>query len=56
MNGDHFDLHYLHWVNQKNITFDTKEIRQVLEDVPLNHPDVVEWVRQSLQEQIEQLY
>lgn len=56
MNGDHFDLKYQHWVNQKCITFDTMEIRQVLEDVPINHPDVVEWVRQSMQEKIEQLY
>lgn len=56
INGSHFDLQYTHKVNQHQMTFDTQEIRQVLGDVPLSHPDVIEWVRQSLQDEIMELY
>lgn len=56
LNGSHFDLQYVHSVDQHQMTFDTREIRQVLGDVPLDHPDVIEWVKQSLQDEIMELY
>ena len=31
-------------------TFDTKEIKEILEDVPLNTPDVLNWIREHLKE------
>jgi len=33
-------------------SFDTREIRAVLGDVPLNKPDVVQWMKDTLEEQI----
>lgn len=56
INGSHFNLQYKHKVNQHQMTFDTREIRQVLGDVPLSHPDVIQWVKQSLQDEIMELY
>ena len=32
------------------LTFDTREIREILEDVPLNTPDVLGWIRDHLNE------
>ncbi|MDW7671149.1 MAG: ATP-binding protein [Bacillota bacterium] len=56
LNGNHFDLHYKHRVNQKEMSFDTREIREILGDVPFSHPDVISWVKRSLQDEIEELY
>jgi len=54
--GSHFDLQYMHKINEQQMTFDTREIKQVLWDVPLSHPDVIQWIRQSLQDEIMELY
>ena len=35
------------------MSFSTEEIRPLLEGVPLSEPDVVQWIQQSLQEEIE---
>lgn len=56
INGSHFNLQYTHKINEHQMTFDTREIRQILGDVPLNHPDVIEWVKESLQGEIMELY
>ena len=37
-------------------SFDTREIRQVLQGVRLDEPEVAEWIRQSLKEETEQLF
>ena len=36
-----------------DMTFTTEEIRPALEGVSLAEPDVVQWIQQSLQEEIE---
>jgi len=56
INGSHFNLQYTHKINEQQMIFDTREIRQILGDVPLNHPDVIEWIRKSLQGEIMELY
>ena len=49
------DLRYEHRVDGRAFTLDTRELREVLEDVPLNSYDVMEWIRGNLQEQYEML-
>ncbi|MBT9141277.1 MAG: Sensor kinase CckA [Dehalococcoidia bacterium] len=39
------DLHYVHRVNGSQFEFDTVEIRTELDDVPLSHPAVCDWLR-----------
>ena len=56
MNDKDFDLQYEHRLNQHKLTFNTKALRPMLEDVPLNHPDVIAWIKQSLQDEIDELY
>ena len=43
------DFTYINETDADVFTFDTKEIREVLEGVPLNTPDVLHWIREHLQ-------
>ncbi|MGI6653826.1 MAG: ATP-binding protein [Christensenellales bacterium] len=36
--------------------FDTAEVRQVLQEVPLDTPEVVDWITQSLREQVNNVF
>ena len=48
------DFEYKHvFANGKEITLSTKELRAVLEDVGLDSPEVVLWIRGYLEEQYE---
>ena len=44
------DFSYLYETDTQTLLFDTREIRDILEDVPLNTPDVLAWIRDHLQE------
>ena len=41
------DLDYCHNVDSREFRFDSSEIRKELEDVPLTHPKVRDWLFQS---------
>lgn len=41
---------YCYETDSQAQTFDTKEIKEILEDVPLNTPDVLNWIREHLKE------
>lgn len=46
------DFRFVHQVDGRELELDTRQLREVLgEDVPLNDPDVVQWIRGYLQEQ-----
>lgn len=50
------DFVYHRIVNSQNFTLDTRELRRVLgNEVALNTPEVVEWIKEFLQEQTENL-
>ena len=42
------DFLYSYETDSKVLTFNTREIREILEDVPLNEPDVLGWIRDHL--------
>jgi hypothetical protein len=44
------DLNYCHQVGLREFRFDSSEIRKELEEVPMNHPKVRDWIFQLLQE------
>lgn len=50
------DFIYAHQLNQKNYTFDTREIKEVLEGIPLNEPEVVKMLRNMIKENLSELY
>lgn len=50
------DFLFIHQIDGEKLELDTRQLRQVLgEDVPLNEPDVVQWIRGYLQEQTDLL-
>ena len=36
--------------------FDTREVREALQGVPLNEPEVAAWMQESLREEIEPIF
>ena len=44
------DFLYRYETDTQSFQFDTREIREILEDVPLNEPDVLLWIRGHLEE------
>lgn len=49
------DFNYTHIINEKKFTFDTRDIRVELEDVPLNNPSVIKYLKEYLKEEINDL-
>ncbi len=49
MNPD-IDFVFTHTYNRKGFTLDTRELREQLDDVPLDTPDVIEWIKEFLEE------
>ena len=47
----------LHCLSPKGeMRFDTREVREALEGVPLNEPEVAAWMQESLREEIEPIF
>lgn len=47
---------FTHSVDDKTFTLDTRELKEVLGDVPLDTPEVMQWIGDYLKEQTEILY
>ena len=47
------DFLFCHQKNGSSVELDTRELREVLEDVPLNCYDVMTWIKGNLEEQYE---
>jgi hypothetical protein len=47
----HIDFEYRHTVPKGEITLSTRQMREILGDVPLNTYEVISWIRESLTEQ-----
>lgn len=47
------DFTFIHRAEGGDVSLDTREIREVLEEVPLNSFEVLEWIRENLCEQYE---
>ena len=44
------DFLYQYETDRQAFQFDTREMREILEDVPLNAPEVLDWIRGRLEE------
>lgn len=42
------DFLFVHQKDGQTYTLDTREIKQVLGEVPINHPDVINWIKEDL--------
>jgi D-serine deaminase-like pyridoxal phosphate-dependent protein len=45
------DFLFCHTVGDRDVLLDTRELRQILEDVPLNSYEVLQWIEAFLREQ-----
>ena len=45
------DFVYRHVFGERSVYFDTREVRAVLEDIPLDSYEVLLWIRENLEEQ-----
>ena len=50
------DFLYTHRVNEKEFILDTRQMREILQGVPFNEPDVSAWILGYLKEGEEELY
>ncbi len=50
------DFVFIHSTDIGSFTLDTRELREVLGDVSLDTPDVIEWISEFLKEQTEIIY
>ncbi len=50
------DFVFIRSTDSGSLTLDTRELREVLEGVPLDTPDVLEWIHSYLEEQTQLLY
>lgn len=50
------DFHYTHTVNGDSFSVATKEVTEILGDIPLSHPDVIVWLHNYLTENLASLH
>lgn len=50
------DFIFTHSTDKGSFTLDTRELREVLGDVSLDTPDVLEWIEQYLEENTQNIY
>lgn len=46
-----YDFLFVHKTDEREVVLDTRELRSVLEGVPLNSYDVIKWIEEYLREQ-----
>ena len=49
------DFLFVHSINDNQVSLDTRELREMLEGVPLNTYDVIKWIEEYLQEQYSEI-
>ncbi len=52
LNEANIDIYYKHTYNDKTYVFDTREIKEVLGDVPFTDYNVILWVKENIKEGI----
>ena len=52
MNEAGIDIYYKHDFNKQEYVFDTREVKQVLDGIPLTDYDVILWVKNNIKEGI----
>jgi Histidine kinase-, DNA gyrase B-, and HSP90-like ATPase len=49
------DFFYKHRHNDRRLEMDTREIRKEIEDVPINHPEIVKYIRGVIEEGLREI-
>lgn len=51
-----FDILYIHEVDENKFVFDTREIKQILNGVKINSPDVLLWIKDYIIENMKKIH
>jgi hypothetical protein len=54
-NGDNVDLIYKHQYEDKNFSFNTREIKSELDDVSIQSRQIIAWIREYIGENLEEI-
>lgn len=49
------DFCFSHKINDESISLDTREIRAVIDDIPLNSYEILNWIEENLKEQYSEI-
>lgn len=49
------DFFYKHRHNDRRFEMDTREIRKEIDDVPINHPEIIKYIRGAMKEGLSQI-
>ncbi|MEA3487089.1 MAG: sensor histidine kinase [Thermodesulfobacteriota bacterium] len=49
------DFVYTHLSNGKRYTLDTREVKNKLEDVPIDHPKVIQFIKENIRDGLEEI-
>lgn len=49
------DFFYKHRHNDRQFELDTRKIRKEIEDIPINHPDIIKYIRGTFEEGLSQI-
>jgi len=50
------EIKYIHQINDKHYIFDTREVKEALEGMPINDPKIRNYLKEMINENIEELY
>jgi hypothetical protein len=49
------DFIYKHWHNDRQFSSDLRQIRKEIEDVPINHPEIIKYIRGVIKEGLREI-
>lgn len=55
ISSENFDIKFQYKKNDKIFELDTKEIKKILGEIPLNHPEVIKFLREFLEDNFKNL-
>ena len=53
--NQNIDLFYQHIYQDKEFTFDTKKVKEIIENIPINDPHVLLWIKDYIKAEISKL-
>ena len=56
LNESMIDVYYKHTFNEQTYTFDTREVRKVLDGIPFTDYNVIMWIKNNIKEGIINIY
>ena len=49
------DFVYIHKVNDDEFKLDTRDIRQIIGDIPIEHPEIINWIQSYMKDGLNEI-